>query len=281
MQRLGGRKVTEKAPETERKDKEKEVNWQEMEGYSGWFLYMLSKYLPLGMYPIRKRICTGKKLKMLYKMNLCRLKGQIGLLDISWMYNVKGVLGECTIERLKISNTEMEPILWEVVKRSRVVQLIDVEIRECAPEYFSSSISVDILGSSADQIKHSISSILSARKRRVCVESKSFLFLWDEGANSLLAAKNFNVSDLLQYIHSVNILYLDRVEVSSQIIDGLGRYAIKKIRLDNCYILPLKVYDLISVCRTHLRILELYKTLIPFETIEHIRGTGIDVKVII
>ncbi|OAG29614.1 hypothetical protein NEDG_00747 [Nematocida displodere] len=275
MKRLGGRRSVSLLPATKRE--ESLLPWKYIEGFSGWFIYKLSKYLPTGAYPISSKICSGRKIKTRHRINLSRLSGDIGTLDLSCIMQTKGHASNCTIQKVRVRNTEITDRLWEVIKLGKIIILEDSEIRRYRDVFFKNALSIDILGSSVEQIKHCVIDLLKVRRRRIRINNANILIFWDEYKDCTFAIRYADVVGVMQCIPLIRVAYFDQVDITPGVIKELAKHPVVEIRLTKCYVLPLKLYDLLDACRTTLRLIEFSDTLVTPSVIDYFKENSITV----
>ncbi|KAH9387219.1 uncharacterized protein NEMAJ01_2115 [Nematocida major] len=277
MKRLSGRKPAASRAIVEEKDVE--TKWYEVEGFSGWFVYKMSKYFSLGMYPVCPVEASGRKLKARNKLNLSKVVGKIGVLDLCNICRVKGTLSDCVIDSIRIKNTEMSDDLWRLVKRSKTVVLHDVGIARYREEYFDNAVSIDVLGSSVDQIGNRVIDLINTRRKRIRIADSKILIFWDENKCSTCVIRHFDVYRILQRIPVIRVIHFDGIEITMSIIKEMRRHPIATVKLIGCKILPMKIYDLVDTCRATLTTIEFTRTLVSVDTVEYLRSRNLTVTV--
>ncbi|KAI5189259.1 hypothetical protein NECID01_0454 [Nematocida sp. AWRm77] len=277
MKRLCNKQQTVSLPE-ERKE-EAGIPWQYIEGFSGWFVYKLSKYIPMGIYPINTNLCTGRKVTAKYRVDLSALPAEVGVLKLVGIGSVKGRAEDSSIKSIIVKETEMVSELWEVVGKCKIVWLENVEIRKYKNEYFQSALSIDIVGSTVEQIKHCIVDMLDARRRRIRIASKDMLVFWDEYKGCTLAVKYSDVLGVMKKIPLIKALYLDSIDVTIQIIQELSKHPVAEVKFIKCHVLPLKLYDLVSLCKKTLKTVEFRSTFVSPAVVEHMEKSHIKVVI--
>ncbi|KAI5133501.1 hypothetical protein NEAUS04_0834 [Nematocida ausubeli] len=278
MKRLSGRQPDHppivKAPETP------EVNWEDFEGFSGWFPYKLSKYLALGIYPIPAAEEKGKRLKARNKLNLSRLSGQISILDMNNIYITKGTLSNCTINSIRIKNTKLCDNLWKLIEQAKSVVLNNVDAIKYKEEYFSNARSIDILGDTVRQIGNKIVDLINIKVQRIRIADKNILIFWDARKCYTCVLRYFDTYKIVQRIPIIRIIHFDGIEMTMPIIKELRRHPIITVKLIGCRIHPIKIYDLVSTCEDTLKHIEFNKTPVPLATVDSLRSKGLVVTVL-
>jgi len=184
-----------------------------------------------------------------------------------------------TISTIRVRYTEMTEEIWDIVKISKAVWLENVEIRTYRREYFESAECIDILGSSVEQIKHSIVDIFRRKRRRVRINNENLLVFWDEYKGCTFACKYFDVVGVMKEIPRIKTMVLDSIDVTVFIIRELGRHPVEVVKFIKCKILPLKVYDLEAECRKTLKRVEFISTFVTPDAAEVLRSSGIEVVI--
>lgn len=264
-------------PPKEKLEEKKDPSLKEIEGFSSWLLYKLSKHISMGLYPINTKLCTGKKIKAKNILNLSKLKGEIGVLDLYQVSRTKGNLGTCSIKSIRVRNSYITKEIWDIVSKCRIVWLENAEISRYSEEYFRNAESIDILGTTAEQVKHCITDILHMRRRRIRVNNENILVFWDEYRGCTFASKYSDVLGVMRNIPVIKVLILDSIEVTVYIIRELSRHPVHTVKLIRCLILPLKIYDLVDVCKSSLKTVHFIGTFVTPQTVDHLKDNGIEV----
>lgn len=274
MKRLTGRKplIASSLPEEIEKE---ELRWDEMEGFSGWFVYKISKYFSLGIYPEPPCKIEGRKLKARNRINLSKLSGRIGILVLSNIQKTKGVLGDFLIDTVCIRNTIITDDLWEIIRRARAVVLHDAHIVEYKEEAFANTQSIEILGSTVMNIGHRVIDLLNSKRKRVRIADSKVLIFWDVNKCSTCVLRHFDVYRIIQRIPSIRIIHFDSIEITMSIIKELRRHPIVKVKMIGCKIHPLKIYDLVATCRDTLREIEFIRTGVTLDIVDHLKKNKI------
>ncbi|KAI5190713.1 hypothetical protein NEMIN01_1178 [Nematocida minor] len=276
MKRLSGRKPAPSLVPEEAK--EEELRWQEMEGLSGWFTYKMSKYFSLGIYPVSTSKVPGRRLKARNKINLSKLVGKIAVLDLANITRVKGALNEdCLIDTIRIKNTEVEETMWELVRKAKTVILHDVVLIRYKQEYLNNATSIDLLGSTVNQVGSRLMDLLNIKRKRVRVADNRILIFWDENKCSTCVLRYFDVYRVIQRLPSIRVMHFDGIEITLAIIKELRRHPITTIKMIGCKIHPLKVHDLVDTCKKTLTTIEFNRTAVAPATVEYLRTINLTV----
>lgn len=278
MKRLTGRRPLIVSSDTQ-DVKKKELKWQEIEGFSGWFVYKMSKYFSLGIYPVTPSKIEGSKLKARNKINLSKLSGKIGVLDMANIQRVKGTLANCLIDTVRVRNTVITDDIWEIIKRARAIILHDVYIREYREDFFDNAIAIDILGSTVAQIGNRVLDLLNSKRKRIRIADSRVLIFWDENKCSTCVLRHFDVYRIIQRLPSIRIIHFDSIEITINIIKELRRHPIVKVKMIGCRAQPLKIHDLVATCRETLKEIEFNKTSVALATVEYLRSINLIVIV--
>ncbi|EIJ94368.1 hypothetical protein NEPAR06_2164 [Nematocida parisii] len=278
MKRLTGRKPAFKPILQE--NKESELPWHKIEGFSGWFIYKMSKYFSLGIFPTGSTEIKGRKLRARNKINLSKVYGEISVLDLDNISTVKGSLNNCIINTVGIKNTVISDELWRIIRRAKRIILNNVNIKNFKEENFKNATSIDILGSTVKQIGNRIIDLITINIKRVRIADKNILIFWDESKCSTCVIRYFDVYRIIQRIPVIRIIHFDGIEITIAIIKELRRHPITTVKLIGCRIHPIKIYDLVSTCEKYLIYIEFNKTAVPISTVEYLRSKNLVVTVL-
>lgn len=277
MQRLSGKKHQESTPIAQ--EIIEDSSWDKVEGFSTWFVYKISKYFSLGLFPIHSSVVKGRKLKARNKINLSKLSGKISVLDLSNICTVKGTLTDSVvIDLLKLKNTELNDSLWYLISKSKRLILHDVGINRFNEEYFNNITAIDILGSTVTQIGNRVVDLINIKRKRIRIADDKILIFYDENKCGICILKYFDVYRIIQRIPIIREIHFDSIEITVGIIKELRRHPITTVKMIGCRIQPIKLYDLVATCEKLSRI-EFFRTPVALETVEFLRSKKITVIV--
>lgn len=285
MKRVRGKTAAPNPAEEKREDApacpdpEQDTIWDFLKKAGGWLGYKLSMYLPIGSCAVHKKICAGKKIKAVEKLDLKKISGEIGELELIGIREVKGTRRNCSITKISVKDTDVGDILWDLIRMCRIVRLENVNLRTYRKEYLDKAVSIDILGSTAGQIKHCLVDLLDTKRKRLRVEDAGLLVYWNEHRHCTLAVRYANVFGVMRRLSQIEVLYFDNIEVTQNIVREMSHHPIKYVTFFKCYVLPLKIYDLVSGCRKTLRHITFSDTLITPGVAEHLKSCSIQVDI--
>ncbi|KAI5186877.1 hypothetical protein NEHOM01_1766 [Nematocida homosporus] len=278
MKRLGSKQETPLVIQPPKPNQE--VPWHWVPGMGGWLIYKLSRYIPLPQYPITMPKVKKRKFKMHGVLNLCKLVGHIGVLELHAITEIQGYFRKFTLDSIKVKDCDVVEEIWDIIKMASIVVLEDSNIRLVPVAYLSRAVSLDILGSSVGHLAGRFEELVKTRRRRIRVDNNDVLIFWDEYKGCVCALRHYPAAQvLLRHFPLVHEVYFRGMEITHRIINSLQKHFVRIIKFYDCSISPLKIYDLYYACKDSLQEVEFHRTTIPLAAAEYLQAAGVAVKV--
>ncbi|KAI5172829.1 hypothetical protein NEFER03_1845 [Nematocida sp. LUAm3] len=221
-----------------------------------WLIYRISRYIPMEKYPVRKpekktlSIRAKHNMSVKYIRDACKMK-------VRGIKRIKGDIKSISVHRAEVKETKMFPKLWNILLRAEEVYLCNTDITSYSPCELKAS-SLDLLGSTAEQVKEKIEELLKRRRRRIRIATKHFVVLWDEYKGCVCAVHSYNPITPLKYLPLIRTLHLINVEITETLTTHMKRHPISYLRVERCSFQQTILFEMIASCKSTLRGIEFH-----------------------